>query len=166
MQRAKGGTYHLDLHQSFVAIVQQVSCLAAVDPHDTKKQLASQSQRHGCLTGGDDLLDTLGEVRLQDVLFGQLALQVGGEPDSSQRPGLLEEGFGIEHGGDGVAKKLEGGPGGVQRWCRYGLDDKVKCWMDVRRDDAKMWARKTVNKGRGRVCCQSRSARAAQQGCD
>lgn len=43
------------------------------------------------------------------MLFGQFALQVGGEPDSSQRPGLLEEGLGIEHGGDGVAMKLEEG---------------------------------------------------------
>lgn len=56
------GTYHFDLHQSFVAVVQKVSCLAAVDPDDTKEQLASQSQRHGCLTRRDDLLDALGKV--------------------------------------------------------------------------------------------------------
>lgn len=109
-------THHLDLHQGFIAVVKQVSCLAAVDSDDAEEQLAGQPQRHWCLAGCDDLLDTLGEVGLQDVLLGQLALQVGRQPDAGQRPGLLEERLGIEHGRDGVAAMLEGVLWGRKRW--------------------------------------------------
>jgi len=31
------------------------------------------------------------------MVFGELALQVGGEPDPSQRPSLREKGFRIKH---------------------------------------------------------------------
>jgi hypothetical protein len=66
------------------------------------------------------------------VVLGQLALQVGREPDTSQRPGLRKEGFRIEHIDDskdqlramGVAlravpeaRDVKDGRGGGERVC-------------------------------------------------
>lgn len=98
--------YHLDLQQRLIAVIQEISGLAAIDPDDTEEQLACHPQSHGSLCRHNDLLHALGEVRLQNMLLGQLALQVGRQPDAGQRPGLLKEFFGVEHGRDGGATGL------------------------------------------------------------
>lgn len=81
-------TYQLDLHEGLVAVVEQVAGLPAVDSHDTEEQLAAQAQSHWGLALVDDGIDARLDVGLENVAFGELALEVGGEPDSSQRPGL------------------------------------------------------------------------------
>lgn len=90
-------TYHLDLHQCFVAVIQEVARFAAVDPHDTEKKLTTESQGHRRLARGDDGLDTLSQVRLEDVRLRELALEVGGQPDPGEGPGPLEECLRVEH---------------------------------------------------------------------
>lgn len=106
--RAKKGryAYHFDLEQCLVAVVQQIPGLSAVYSDDTEKQLASHSESHWGLRRHDNLLNALCEVRLKDVLLGQLALQVCRQPDPGQGPGLLEEFLRIEHGRDGGAAKV------------------------------------------------------------
>lgn len=94
-------TYHLDLHHGFIAVIQEVTRLALIDSDDTKQKLSTQSQGHGRLVRRDDGLDAVCDIGLEDMVLGELALEVGGEPDAGERPALLEERLRIEHGGGG-----------------------------------------------------------------
>ena len=38
--------YHLNPQQSVVAIIQEVLCLAAVDPNDTQEELSTETESH------------------------------------------------------------------------------------------------------------------------
>lgn len=89
-------TYHLDFEQGFVAIVQKVTCLSAIDPHHTQEELPTQAQGHWRLPIHNGAHTTL-DVGLQDMCLGEFALEVGREPDASQRPGLGQKCLGIEH---------------------------------------------------------------------
>ena len=46
----------------------------------------------------DDFLDTVCDILLQHGSLGKLALHTGRQPDAGQRPILLEESLGVEHG--------------------------------------------------------------------
>ena len=92
-------TYHLNLHHGFIAVVQKVTRLALVDSHNAKQKLSTQSQCHGRLVGRDNGFDTVGDIGLENVILGELTLQVGREPDAGEWPALLEEGLRIEHDG-------------------------------------------------------------------
>ena len=81
-------TYHLDLGESIVAVVQEISRLPAVDLDDAQQQLSAQTQGHWGLARGDDALDILLQIRGEHVLLGEFLLQVGRQPDASQRPRL------------------------------------------------------------------------------
>ena len=94
---ARGGTHHLDLDQGLVAVVQKVARLATVDADDTQQQMATQSESHGGLVGINDIFNILLKVGLQHIGLGQFALEVRGDPDTGQRPGLLQQSLGIEH---------------------------------------------------------------------
>lgn len=50
-------TYQLNLHEGFIAVVQQVAGFSAVDSDDTQKQLTAQAECHGSLTRLDDGVD-------------------------------------------------------------------------------------------------------------
>ena len=100
-------TYHLDLHQCFIAVVQKVTRLAAINSDDTQEQLATEAKSQWYL-GSDNGLNTVVNVGLQDLLLGDLALYVGRQPDPGQSPVPLEEGSRIEHG-DGVCSGSYGG---------------------------------------------------------
>lgn len=90
-------THHLDFHESFIAIVEQIPCFAAVDSHDAQQQLAAQPERHWRLTLVNNRIHAAFDVRLKDVGFGELALDVGGKPNSSQGPGFGQQGLGVKH---------------------------------------------------------------------
>lgn len=71
--------YHLDLPQSFIAVILQVMGLLVVDAHFTKKQLRVQPQGEGAASShlwSNDDLATLGNLVLQDLCFGELLLLV------------------------------------------------------------------------------------------
>ena len=38
--------YHLDFEQSFIAIIQKIAGLSAVNSHHTKQKLAAEAQSH------------------------------------------------------------------------------------------------------------------------
>jgi hypothetical protein len=88
---AMGASYHLDLEQSFVAVIQQVAGLPPVYPYDTQKQLPAQPQCHWRRILVDKHLNAVVETGLNAVLLGEFALHVGGEPDAGQRPRLGEQ---------------------------------------------------------------------------
>lgn len=94
-------TYHLDLPQRIVAVIVQVVCLAVVDAHYTKQQLAVQSQGQrttGSSLRPDDDLNVLIDLVLQDLSLCELLVLVGGKPDSSKLARLEQKVFGKEHG--------------------------------------------------------------------
>lgn len=90
-------THHLDLHHCFIAVVEEVARLALVDSDHTKQELTAQAESHGGLVWCDDGLNAVGDIGLENVVFGQLALEVGRHPDAGERPALLEQICGIEH---------------------------------------------------------------------
>lgn len=45
-KRKEGFTYHLNLKQGLIAIVQKVTCLSAIDPHNTQEELSTQAEGH------------------------------------------------------------------------------------------------------------------------
>lgn len=94
-------TYHLDLHQGFVAIIEQVAGLAAVDADDAEQQLATQAEGEGGIIGGDDGIHAVLQVVLQNLDLGDLALLVGREPCLGQGAGGTQQRARPEHGGDG-----------------------------------------------------------------
>lgn len=71
-----------------MAIILQVLGFLPVDAYDTKHKLSTEPQSHGRLALVDYCTYALLNVRLEDLRFGKLALDIGGEPDPSQRPGL------------------------------------------------------------------------------
>lgn len=77
-----------DLAKGFRAIIQKVPSLPAVDPDHTQQQLSTQTQSHGRLALANDILDIILEVRLQNVLLCEFALQVGSQPNTRQWAGL------------------------------------------------------------------------------
>lgn len=80
-------TYHLYLHQGFIAVVEEVSGLATIDSDDTEQELAAEAEGEWCLAGGDDSIDTVLQVVLQHLYLGHLALLVSREPRLGQRAG-------------------------------------------------------------------------------
>jgi hypothetical protein len=104
--------YHLKLEQRFVTIIEKIPRLSAVDPHDTEEKLSRQTKSHGSLSLVDDGIDTGLDVRLHDIVLGELALEIGSEPYSSQRPGLGQESLRVEHG-EPVGRSME-----IGRWWR------------------------------------------------
>lgn len=87
-----GASYHLDLEQSFVAVIQQVASFPPIYAHDTEQQLATQAQSHWRRVLVDEHLYAVIETGLDAVFLGKFALHVGGEPDAGQRPRLGEQG--------------------------------------------------------------------------
>lgn len=106
-------THHFDLHHGFITIIQQISRFALVYPDDTEQELSAETQGHGRLVRRDDGLDTVRDIRLQNVILGELALEVGRQPDTGKRPGLLEERLRVEHGG--ARRSRAGGGAGASR---------------------------------------------------
>lgn len=98
-------TYNLDFVQRLVAVVQQVFGLPAVDFHHTEKQLRTQSQRHGSLPLADDVSHIVFEIGSKHILFGEFALEVGGQPDAGQRACLGQQCVGVKHS---VVASVEG----------------------------------------------------------
>jgi hypothetical protein len=76
MQRIRRRTYHLDLHQCFIAIVQEISRFATVDAYHAEKKLATQAKRKRGLIRSDDGFDAVLQVVLQNVCLGELALHI------------------------------------------------------------------------------------------
>lgn len=93
------GSYHLDLHQSFVAIVKEIAGLATVDTDDAEQQLSTETEREGRVIGSNDSVDTVLKIVLQDLHLGDLPLLVGRQPCLGQRAGGTEESARPEHGG-------------------------------------------------------------------
>lgn len=89
--------YHLDLHEGFIAVIEQITRFPAVDSDDAEEQLAAQSQRHRRLVGLDNGLDTVFDVGLQNVVLRELALQVRRQPYSGKGPCLRQKGLRVEH---------------------------------------------------------------------
>lgn len=85
-----GACYHLDLEQSFIAIIQQIARLPSVDAYNAQEQLSTESQSHWRRILVHEHLNAVVEAGLHAVLLGEFALHVGGEPDASQRPRLGE----------------------------------------------------------------------------
>ena len=77
-----------DLAESFRTVVQKVPSLPAVDSDHTQQQLTTQTQSHGRLALANDILDIVLEIRLQNVLLCEFALQVGSQPNTRQWAGL------------------------------------------------------------------------------
>ena len=77
-----------DLAEGFRAIVQKVPSLPAVDPDHTQQQLSTQTQSHGRLALANDILHIILEIRLQNILLCEFALQVGSQPNTRQWAGL------------------------------------------------------------------------------
>lgn len=122
--------YKLDLHEGFVAVIKQVAGLSAVDPHDTEQKLAAQTEGHWSLALVDNGMDAGLDVGLENVALGELALKVGGEPDTSQRAGLGQESLGVEHGWGlfgGCWRKGPGGWAGTRRVVVILATRRVKC---------------------------------------
>lgn len=92
------GTYHLNFHQGFIAIIKEVSSLAAVNANDTQEQLSTQSQGHRGLALVDNGIDTALDIGLQDVRLGKFAFDIRRQPNASQWPGFRQKSLGIEHG--------------------------------------------------------------------
>ncbi len=90
--------YHLDLHQSLITVIQQVTRLSGVDTDHTQEELPGEAQSHRRLIRVDDRIDAVFDGGLEDVGFGELALEVGGEPDAGEGACFGEEGLGVEHG--------------------------------------------------------------------
>lgn len=80
-------TYHLDLHECFIAVVEEITGLAAVDSDDAEQELATETEGERRIVGGDDGIDTVLQIVLQDLYLGDLALLVGGQPRLGQRTG-------------------------------------------------------------------------------
>lgn len=111
-------THHLDLEKRVGAVLKKVPSLPRVDSDNTQQQLPTQSQRHGRLALSNDILDIVFQVGRQDVLLVELALEVGGQPDTRQRAGLGQERFGVEHVGSNAVLWVPATPvlgGGVCR---------------------------------------------------
>jgi hypothetical protein len=103
-ERGSGRTNHLDFPQRVVAVIVQVVRLPVVDAHDTKKQLAVQSQCQwpACSAlGPDDDLDVFIDLVLQHLSFCELLVLIGGEPDTGQLAGFEQKVLGKKHGGGG-----------------------------------------------------------------
>lgn len=78
----------LDLGEGIAAIVEEVPSLPTVDPDNTKQELTAQTKSHGRLALANDILHIVFEVRLEDILLCEFALQVGGQPNARQRASL------------------------------------------------------------------------------
>jgi hypothetical protein len=85
-QRERGdlGLYEFDFHEGFVAVVEEVACLAGVNAHDTEQELAAETQRKGHFVLFDDGLRGAHDACLQQLRLGQLAL-VRCQPHLGQR---------------------------------------------------------------------------------
>lgn len=77
--------------QSIAAVVHQVFRLLVVDFADTQQQLPRQSQGHWRLGISNDILHIGIQVRVEDLCLRELPVEIGGQPDASQWPGLGEE---------------------------------------------------------------------------
>lgn len=83
----------------------QVVGLPLVDAHNTKEQLAIQSQRERAASssfGSDDDLNVLVDLVLQNLSFGELLVLVGGQPDAGKLARLEQEILWKKHVGGGV----------------------------------------------------------------
>lgn len=88
-----------DFRERVGAIVEKVPSFPAVNPDDTQQKLTTQAKSHRRLALADDVLDIVLKIGLQYVLFCELALEIGSEPDARQRAGLGQERLGIKHVG-------------------------------------------------------------------
>lgn len=77
-----------NLAEGFRTVVQKVPSLPTVDSDHTQQQLSTQTQSHGRLALANDILDIILEIRLQNVLLCEFALQVGSQPNTRQWAGL------------------------------------------------------------------------------
>jgi hypothetical protein len=97
--------YHLHHYPNLVTIIEQVTRLALINSNNTKQQLTAQTQGYRGLTRRDNGVYTVGDIGLQNVFLGELALEVGRKPDAGERPTLLEQSLGVEH--DAVARRRD-----------------------------------------------------------
>jgi len=113
-------THNLDLRQRLLRVIHQIFDLPSVDLRDTEQQLPTQPQGHGSVVAAlaHDVSDIGLKVGGEDILLGELALQVGSEPDASQRPCFGEESLGIEHAGGGLIEVDAARPMEVSRVSR------------------------------------------------
>jgi hypothetical protein len=74
-----------DLGERIGTIIEKVPRLSAVDPDHSQQQLSTQTQSHGRLALAYDVLYIVLEIRLQDILLCEFALQVGSQPNTRQR---------------------------------------------------------------------------------
>lgn len=102
-----GNNYLFDVGKRHARILKQIAGFSAVDASDTEKKLATQSKGHRCGALIDHNLDALANIRRDAILLGQLALQIGGKPDASQRPRLGQKGVGIKHLGGKTVTAVE-----------------------------------------------------------
>lgn len=59
--------YHFDFEKCFVAVIKKVPRFSAIDSHDSKEELATETQCHRRGPLIDDRIDATFDVRLQDV---------------------------------------------------------------------------------------------------
>lgn len=69
-----GLTNHLDLEEGLIAVIEQITSLAAIDSNDTEQKLTAQSQSHGSLVWGNYGIYTVGKIGLKNMMLGELAL--------------------------------------------------------------------------------------------
>lgn len=65
-----------DFCERLGTIDKKVVSLPAVDPDDTQQQLSTQTKGHRRLALANDVLHIVLQIRLQDILFCEFALQV------------------------------------------------------------------------------------------
>lgn len=70
----KKSTNHFNFQQGFIAIIQKIASFPAIYPDDTKQKLTTKAERHGRLVWSDYGINTVRQVGLEDVCFGELAL--------------------------------------------------------------------------------------------
>jgi hypothetical protein len=90
---SRSTTHHLDFEQSLVAVIHKISRLPTVNSDNTQQQLSAKAQRHRRLALVYYSIDACFDVLLQNMCFVQLALKIGRQPDTGQRPCLRQQGL-------------------------------------------------------------------------
>lgn len=67
---------HLDLHQSFIAIFQEVSSFPGIDTDHTQQELTTKTECHRGLVLADDGADRCLNVGLKDMSLGKFAFEI------------------------------------------------------------------------------------------
>lgn len=95
--REKVRSYHFNFDQGLIAVVEKVTCFAAINTDHAEEKLPAKAESKGCIIGSDDGVDAILQVVLQNLDLGNLAFLVGGEPRLGQGAGGTQECPGPEH---------------------------------------------------------------------